>query len=223
LIRGWRRRNQNNRYPLSAFRNKDERWVLLRTADSGQRIAEENMSHGTGGDSAHTEPNLTPLLDVVLQLLMFFMMCVNFVSEQVNEEIRLPRSQAVKPMDKADTDVLFINLKPFALKDFQDRLPAEKLYRVQERFNEGDECILVPGKEPMRRNDLKVWLKQQYEDAKRIAESKGAKEVNTAIVIRAHRDSDYVQVFEILQMCKSIGYTRLKLRALTKNSPGGAK
>jgi biopolymer transport protein ExbD len=181
------------------------------------------MSHATAGDIAHAEPNLTPLLDVVLQLLMFFMMCVNFVNEQVNESIRLPNSQAVKPMDKADTDVLFINLKPFDLKEFQDRLPSDVLARVQEKFHDGDECVLIPGKEPMRRSDLNVWLKQQYADAKQIAESRadGAKDVNTAIVIRAHKDADYVQVFEILQMCKNVGYRRLKLRALTKNTPGG--
>jgi biopolymer transport protein ExbD len=185
---------------------------------------EENMSHGPVGEGAHAEPNLTPLLDVVLQLLMFFMMCVNFVSEQVNEDIRLPNSQAVKPMDKADTDLLFINLKPFALKDFQDKLPADVLARVEGRFRDGDECILIPGKEPMRRSDLKVWLKQQYDDAKQIAESRtdgGPKTVNTAVVIRAHKESDYGQVFEVLQMCRTIGYTRLKLRALTKNTPGG--
>jgi biopolymer transport protein ExbD len=45
------------------------------------------MSHGSSGEGAVSEPNLTPLLDVVLQLLMFFMMCVNFVNEQVNENI----------------------------------------------------------------------------------------------------------------------------------------
>jgi biopolymer transport protein ExbD len=179
------------------------------------------MSHGAGGGSEHAEPNLTPLLDVVMQLLMFFMMCVNFVSEQVNEDIKLPNSQAVKPMDKADTDVLFINLKPFALKDFQDRLPGDVLARAQERFRDGDECILIPGKEPMRRTDLNVWLKDQYADAKRLVESHGGKDVNTAIVIRAHKEADYAQVFEILQMCKNVGYTRLKLRALTKNTPGG--
>ena len=62
------------------------------------------MSHGGGGEGHVAEPNLTPLLDVVLQLLMFFMMCVNFVNEQVNEDIKLPRSQAVKPMDKGEAD-----------------------------------------------------------------------------------------------------------------------
>jgi biopolymer transport protein ExbD len=180
------------------------------------------MSHGPAAEGSVAEPNLTPLLDVVLQLLMFFMMCVNFVSEQVNEDIRLPNSQAVKPMDKADADVLFINFKPFALKDFQDRLPADVLARVQDRFREGDECILIPGKEPMRRGDLHVWLKDQYADAKRIAQTRqdGSKDVNTAIVLRAHRDAEYGQVFDMLQICKNVGYTRLKLRALTKNNPG---
>src|SRR5262249_15652930 len=129
--------------------------------------------------------------------------------------------QAVKPMDKADTDVLYINLKPFALKEFQDRLPADVLARVQERFHDGDECVLVPGKEPMRRTDLNVWLKQQYHDAKQRAESRGNTDVSTAIVIRAHREADYGQVFDVMQMCKNVGYTRLKLRALTKNAPGG--
>ena len=141
------------------------------------------MSRAVGGEGSVAEPNLTPLLDVVLQLLMFFMMCVNFVNEQVNEEIRLPKSQSVKPMDKADTDVLYVNFKPFLLKDFQDRLPADVLARVQNRFRDGDQCILIPGKEPMRRSDFKVWLKEQYEDAKKIAEARpnGPKDVNTAV------------------------------------------
>jgi len=180
------------------------------------------MSHGPASEGAAAEPNLTPLLDVVLQLLMFFMMCVNFVSEQVNEDVRLPRSQAVKPMDKTDPDVLFVNVKPFALKDFQDRLPADVLARVQNKFQDGDECILVLGKEPMKRNDLRVWLKQQYEDAQRIAEQRGSKEVNTAIVIRAHKDADYGDVFGILKLSKDVGFRRMMLRALTKNTPGGA-
>src|SRR5581483_9239644 len=81
------------------------------------------MSHGV--DTGHSaEPNLTPLLDVVLQLLMFFMMCVNFVTEQINEDIKLPDSESARPMDKGETDVLFLNLKPFALADFKDRLSA---------------------------------------------------------------------------------------------------
>jgi biopolymer transport protein ExbD len=177
------------------------------------------MSHGPSSEGGSCEPNLTPLLDVVLQLLMFFMMCVNFVNEQVNVDIKLPKSQAVKPMDKTDPDVLFVNVKPFAVSDFQDRLPSDVLARVQAKFNEGDECIIVVGKEPMKPEDLRVWLRQQFEDAEKLH---GGKDVNTAIVIRGDLKADYGQVFGILKMCKVAGYRRLMLRAITKHTPGGS-
>jgi biopolymer transport protein ExbD len=173
------------------------------------------MSHGGSSDGGACEPNLTPLLDVVLQLLMFFMMCVNFVTEQVSEDIKLPKSTSVKPMDKTDSDVLFINCKPFREGDFETRLPPDAMARAKANFREGDLCIQVVGMEPMKLIDLGAYLKHHYEDAERT--SKDGK-VNTAIVIRAGLDTDYTQVFEVLHMCKVKGYTRLKLRALTKNT-----
>jgi biopolymer transport protein ExbD len=176
------------------------------------------MSHGTPGDSIRCEPNLTPLLDMVLQLLMFFMMCVNFVTEQVSEDIRLPRSQSVKPMDKADTDVLYINYKPFHEAEFERRLPPEKLDRVRAKFHEGDPCVLIVGEEPIKLIELKYKLKRMYEDAQKLAPDG---KVNTAIVIRADRDADYVQVYEILHLCKVQGYTRLKFRGMQETKRGG--
>jgi biopolymer transport protein ExbD len=55
------------------------------------------MNRGSSRIDSKAEPNLTPLLDVVLQLLMFFMMCVNFVTEQVNSDIALPDAQSARP------------------------------------------------------------------------------------------------------------------------------
>src|SRR5689334_24068400 len=108
------------------------------------------MSHGAA-DIGLAEPNLTPLLDVVLQLLMFFMMCVNFVTEQVNEDVKLPESQSAAPMDKADVDVLFLNVKPFYTRDFQDRVKSPAaLAELQRKFRENDPCVLIVGKEPMK-------------------------------------------------------------------------
>jgi biopolymer transport protein ExbD len=175
------------------------------------------MSHGPT-DGGHSEPNLTPLLDVVLQLLMFFMMCVNFVNEQNNEAINLPESLSALPMDKSESDVLFVNVKPFRAEDFQDRgLTEEGLQRLKDRFQPGEACVLTVGRDPMKPNEARYWLKQEYEDAeKKSADGK----VHTAVVIRADRDTDYAQVFQLLQMCKVQGYTRLKLRAMTKGGSG---
>src|SRR5947209_9829151 len=104
------------------------------------------MSHSPAAEGSSAEPNLTPLLDVVLQLLMFFMMCVNFVTEQVNEDVKLPESQSAMPMDKADVDVLFINLKQFATADFRDKVKPETLAQLQDKFREGDPIVQVVGK-----------------------------------------------------------------------------
>src|SRR5215471_16413440 len=98
------------------------------------------MSHGGGGLADKCEPNLTPLLDVVLQLLMFFMMCVNFVTEQVNEDIKLPYAQSARPMDKGEQDVLFLNL------DDQGRL------------------IVLGKEEPLSLLGTKYYLKRQYDE-----------------------------------------------------------
>src|SRR5437588_10974824 len=69
------------------------------------------MSHGPSGSDA-VEPNLTPLLDVVLQLIMFFMITVNFVRvDQLNEDIKLPVAQAAVPMDQSAEDWVFLNLE----------------------------------------------------------------------------------------------------------------
>src|SRR5262249_31149981 len=77
------------------------------------------MSHGPASEGSAAEPNLVPLLDVVMQLLMFFIMCVNFVNEQVNQSITLPWSQVALPQSKDETDVLFLNIKAYDPDDFR--------------------------------------------------------------------------------------------------------
>src|SRR5213080_1109702 len=69
------------------------------------------MSHGGGGDDENIEPDLTPLLDLVLQLLMFFIINVNFVSDQVNPAIKLPVSASALPMGKPADDDILLNQK----------------------------------------------------------------------------------------------------------------
>src|SRR5262245_51107641 len=58
------------------------------------------------------DPDLTPLLDVVMQLIMFFMMCINFVNEQVNANVLLPVSYSAQELPpKTDTEILVINIE----------------------------------------------------------------------------------------------------------------
>jgi biopolymer transport protein ExbD len=147
------------------------------------------MSHG--GDEGAV-PNLTPLLDVVLQLLMFFMMCVNFVSDAINKDINLPVSQMARSMEKSDaTSVLFLNITRAGEVD----VPGM------------DTKLSTPG-------DIKFYLKQQFADDERAEAGRGAKR---SVVIRADQATDYDKIYLVLTICKEVGYKKLQLRAMMKN------
>ncbi len=93
------------------------------------------MSHGpsSGGDTI--EPNLTPLLDLVLQLLMLFMICGNYASES-NDPVELAKSQTAKQLTDSDSlqadkdkedDFLFITVKPYESADGVRRIALEEI------------------------------------------------------------------------------------------------
>jgi biopolymer transport protein ExbD len=147
--------------------------------------------------AAEGKPNLIPLLDMVLQLLMFFIICVNFVTEQVNADVKLPEAQSAKPMEKNQAaDVLFVNLN----------------YNSET----GNHEVLILGQGSKSLLETRVLLRSMYEDKKREA---GDGQVQTAIIIRASRNAEYSEVFKIMKMCQDIGYRKLRLRATIKNVP----
>lgn len=148
------------------------------------------MSHGPAGNEIKAEPNLTPLLDLVLQLLMFFIITANFATQQNNEHIQLPEMQSARPLDKGETDVLFLNLTK-------------------------DGMVEVPGKDPMKKPvDVKAYLRSAYSDAERIV-GKG-KEVRTLVIIRADRSVPYKDVYQLMRWCKDTGFRRYQMRATLK-------
>src|ERR1700758_1528176 len=59
------------------------------------------------------EPNLTPLLDVVFQLITFFMLVINFSSENYDQRVRLPVAESARPIDdsqQVSEDRLVLNV-----------------------------------------------------------------------------------------------------------------
>jgi biopolymer transport protein ExbD len=169
------------------------------------------MSHGPEGSAA--SPNLTPLLDVVMQLLMFFMISVNFVNEQVSGDIKLPVSTSAIPMDKAETDVFFLNVKPYHAEDFKDKDVETREY-VNDKFTPDEPIILLVGEKlPRKMIELPGILRDRYRDIEKTNDGK----VNTTIIIRAHEKCKYSDVYKILTMCKDAHFKQMKIRAMTKS------
>jgi biopolymer transport protein ExbD len=140
------------------------------------------------------EPNLVPLLDLVFQLIMFFMICVNFVSAQLNEEIKLPVAQSARAMDKAEIEVLVLNMDD-----------KGKVYVVGQQ-----KPLATVG-------EKKYFLRQYFADAKRTAQAQGDRkgQVKTTVIIRGDRYADYADLFELMALCKSAGFRKMQLRANT--------
>jgi biopolymer transport protein ExbD len=139
------------------------------------------------------EPNLTPLLDVVLQVIMFFMITVNFVqAESSNEEVVLPAAQSAVPLDRDAHDYIFLQMNR-----------QGKLVGLLEDLNSEIK--------------LRAYLQREHEARRQAALEKGRKgEVNIVVVLRAHREAPYEKIWNVLDLCNKAGYHRWQLRVKQK-------
>lgn len=145
------------------------------------------MSHGGGGEGQACEPNLTPLLDLVLQILMFFIVTVNFVTEKTQEPVELPNSATARPLPPAyAAEPIFVNLRRNTAGSFE---------------------VYVTGVGVMTQSDARRWVQKQYEDLHRFGD------VKNPVIIRAHKGADYAQVFQLMQSCSDAGFKNLSVRA----------
>ncbi|MFN7292338.1 MAG: ExbD/TolR family protein, partial [Pirellula sp.] len=49
--------------------------------------------------SKMAEGDMTPMIDMVFQLIIFFMVLINFSQDDQNEKIKLPSSELAKPAE----------------------------------------------------------------------------------------------------------------------------
>jgi biopolymer transport protein ExbD len=153
------------------------------------------MSASTSHDKC--EPNLTPLLDVVLQLVMFFMLCANFVMEQVNESIKLPLAIEARALDKNVKNYIILNI-------------------------DANGVITVGGDVYETAGKVMGFLKNNYELDKaraKPAEWEKDKKGRSVIILRAHKDCHYKQVDDVMSVCRKVGYFDVQLRTI-KAAPG---
>jgi biopolymer transport protein ExbD len=151
------------------------------------------MSANVGSEG--TDPNLTPLLDLVLQLIMFFMITVNFVRvDQFDDSISLPVASSALPLDNSAEEWIFLNL------DGSGKLVGTLSNLVLDS----------PEK-------VKVHLMQEKEGLLRIADAKGIKgEPKIVIILRADKDCAYRDVWQVLDSCQRAGFRHWQLRVMTQ-------
>jgi biopolymer transport protein ExbD len=148
------------------------------------------MSHGS---TDKCEPNMTPLLDLVLQLVMFFMLCANFVMEQTNVSIKLPEAVSAKALDKDVSEVLFLNVN------------AEGSVLLAPVDREGDTDHYD---NPI---ELKGYLERRAAIEKRRT---GKPKPEATIVLRVDKTTHFEKTYAVMKACRLADYSKVELRAI---------
>lgn len=146
------------------------------------------MSHGggLGKGEVSSEPNLTPLLDLVLQLVMFFMLVANFVMDELSDRIHLPVASQAKPLTARDPNVHYLNVT-----------------------KEG-KVILTVGDPLTTPQEIRFHM-LQLARTHALGEQKAKDEVT--VIIRADRETRFRDIHKTMLAIKEAGFRKLQLRA----------
>ncbi len=151
------------------------------------------VRRGRRGSDGFVAPNLTPLLDVVLQLITFFMMLIHFGSKVEGESasIRLPMAPAALPGGDLGLDRLVVSVdasgKLLAEGGSYDEASAEAWWVEQARVRRAGRSALGAGRE---------------------------EELPTLVVVRADRAASYGAVRRLLAAAQDKGFARFTLVVL---------
>jgi biopolymer transport protein ExbD len=144
------------------------------------------------------EPNLTPLLDVVFQLITFFMLVINFSNDNYDQRIRLPVAGSARPIEDGDKSAA------------EDRL-------VLNIDRQGH--LLING-EVMSQTKAIAEIKHQAALVKGYVKAAGIKlnatgDLPTTIVLRADRDTPFSSLFSLITACQANGFRKFALKAMS--------
>ncbi len=144
-------------------------------------------------EQSEGKPNLTPILDMVFQLITFFMLVMNFKAGALDTSLRLPVVGSARAVDaQGQTSLLILNI------DKEGNLNVYGQARPVDSYIAGEaqaELLAARRKNP----DL------QFGD-----------ELPTTVVIRADRATEYRMVHRVIETCQKYGFRNFALKALNK-------
>jgi biopolymer transport protein ExbD len=145
------------------------------------------------------EVDMTPMIDVVFQLLAFFMMISNFEQSEADERVSLPKDQLAKPPENKRENSVVLNFGFERDKEGKILDPNPYLFFGDEKFT-----VQSVGNR----------LRQESQFYSTI----GTDLADVTIEIRADQGVKTGMVQELIQLCQEegIGFQRFALKATQK-------
>ena len=144
--------------------------------------------------SMRADPNLTPILDMVFQLITFFMLVINFRATDFNKEVDLPVVGASAPADEElQGDMLVLNVT-------------------------NDGTVIARGKPQL---SLKNFLVNELKGFEITSKAGAAEPASVTIVVRADRDLTFRVLNSVMETCKSVGFSQFVFVVMRKAKQPG--
>lgn len=149
--------------------------------------------------SEGVEPNLTPILDMVFQLITFFMLVINFKGASMDLSLQLPVLGSARPLEYSGTfEPIVLNIDPRGgVKAFGQPVVVDAFIP--------HEAKLLRMQLNAFKTDNKVWNEGD--------------ELPVPVIIRADRVTDFATVLGVIRLCQAQGYRNIALSAM--NRQGG--
>ena len=148
-------------------------------------------------DASNADMDMTPMIDVVFQLISFFMMILNVEQAQADERVKLPLDQLARPTTVKRDHELVLNFGYVRNSDGS-------------RAGTGDPIIFYANVEqgiPVANFQTHLGFeKQNYIDT-------GVDPKEVTVIIRADAEVPTGQVQELIKKCQEAQFEKFSLRA----------
>jgi biopolymer transport protein ExbD len=151
-------------------------------------------------DAQFTEPDMTPMIDIVFQLLTFFMIAINFENTKADERVKLPIDALAKPPDSKLDNELILNVG-------FNRTPDGTIVGGPVIFYNGDPV-------PLEKIAFHLDLEAKTFIAKATNPEKPLDDVS--VIIRADAAVPTGMVQELIEKCQEAKFTKFSLKASQK-------
>jgi biopolymer transport protein ExbD len=142
------------------------------------------------GHGASAEPNLTPILDMVFQLITFFMLVINFKSAAMDLNLKLPVVGSARPIE---------NIKDFIVLNIDSRGHLTV-------YNQPKDNI-----EAYIQEEAKISLAHLNNPSLKLGD-----ELPTTVVIRADKSTPFKLLNKVIKACQDNGFRNFSLKAMNK-------
>lgn len=142
------------------------------------------------------EVDMTPMIDIVFQLIAFFMVITNFENAQADERVKLPKDELAKPVEvKREKELL---LQIGFIRDKQGEKQSGPLV-----FYAGEEIPVL---------EISPALTRENASYKAV----GVDPKDVTVVIRADREVPTGLVQELIKFSQESGFEKFAMKATQK-------